>query len=37
MSIFISIKFQRRFYNFYKILTSLSIDFIKAHVRFYNF
>ena len=32
-----SIKFQRLFYNFYKILTSLYTVFIKADVGFYNF
>ncbi len=32
-----SIKFQFECYNFYKILTSLSTVFIKAHVGFYNF
>ena len=36
MSNFVSIKFQHRFYNFLKILTSLSTVFIKAHIRFYN-
>ncbi len=30
-------KFERRFYNLYKILTSLSVCFIKAHIGFYNF
>ena len=32
-----SIKFQRWFYKFYKILTSLSTVFIQVHVGFYNF
>ncbi len=32
-----SINFQCRLYKFYKILTSLSTVFIKAHVGFYNF
>ncbi len=37
MSIFAFYKISSRFYNFYKVLTSLSTLFIKAHVEFYNF